>query len=113
MKKTLHNNPLFVRPVVLFSIILALAFGFILAQNISAEEPPIDTEAPSAPSNLVATNISTTGASLSWVESTDNVAVTGYEVYKDLSQLVLIAKARYSDLLIRYKGILVLTMKTA
>jgi RHS repeat-associated protein len=40
-----------------------------------------DTTAPSAPTNLVASNKSYTSVSLSWTASTDNVAVTGYDVY--------------------------------
>lgn len=41
-----------------------------------------DTEAPSTPTNLVASATSTT-IDLSWDASTDNVAVTGYNVYLD------------------------------
>ncbi|QAA82166.1 T9SS type A sorting domain-containing protein [Aequorivita sp. H23M31] len=40
-----------------------------------------DTQAPSTPANLTATNITQTTASISWSASTDNVAVTGYEVF--------------------------------
>jgi hypothetical protein len=41
-----------------------------------------DTTAPTAPIFLFATSITQTGFSLSWVAGTDNVAVTGYKVYK-------------------------------
>ncbi|MFC7615473.1 fibronectin type III domain-containing protein [Actinokineospora soli] len=40
-----------------------------------------DTQAPSAPANLQATGVTSTSASLSWTASTDNVGVTGYDVY--------------------------------
>ena len=40
-----------------------------------------DTEAPSVPVNLVASNITTYSIDLSWDASTDNVAVTSYNVY--------------------------------
>lgn len=43
---------------------------------------PADTTAPSVPVNLVATVVGTT-VSLSWDASTDNVAVTGYRVFRD------------------------------
>lgn len=43
----------------------------------------VDTDAPTAPTNLVASNISQTSLDLSWTASTDNVAVTSYDVYKD------------------------------
>ena len=42
-----------------------------------------DSEAPSAPSSLVASNITTSSVDLSWGASTDNVGVTGYYVYQD------------------------------
>lgn len=40
-----------------------------------------DTRAPTAPGNLQATGVTSTSASLSWTASTDNVGVTGYDVY--------------------------------
>jgi endonuclease I len=40
-----------------------------------------DTQAPTAPTNLVAANISTTTLQLNWTASTDNVGVTAYDVY--------------------------------
>ncbi|MFC4049106.1 glycosyl hydrolase family 18 protein [Actinomadura syzygii] len=43
--------------------------------------PGDDTEAPSAPSGLRVTGKSATSVSLSWTASTDNVAVSGYDVY--------------------------------
>ncbi|NEW06619.1 hypothetical protein GK047_11400 [Paenibacillus sp. SYP-B3998] len=42
----------------------------------------IDTQAPTAPTNLIATGSTTTSISLSWTASTDNVGVTGYDVYR-------------------------------
>ncbi len=41
-----------------------------------------DTQAPTAPANLVSTGVTTVSASLAWSASTDNVAVTGYNVYR-------------------------------
>lgn len=40
-----------------------------------------DTEAPTAPTNLAYNNVTATTANLSWTASTDNVAVTSYDVY--------------------------------
>ena len=42
-----------------------------------------DTEAPTAPSNVLSSNITQTRVDLSWNASTDNVGVTEYNVYKD------------------------------
>ncbi|WP_109437919.1 MULTISPECIES: GEVED domain-containing protein [Aquimarina] len=41
-----------------------------------------DTQAPSAPSGLTASNVTATTLSLSWNASTDNIGVTGYDVYQ-------------------------------
>lgn len=43
----------------------------------------IDTEAPSAPTNLVLNSTSTASANLSWTASTDNIAVTYYKIFVD------------------------------
>ncbi len=40
-----------------------------------------DTQAPSTPSNLITTSKTTTSVALSWTGATDNVGVTGYNVY--------------------------------
>jgi chitodextrinase len=42
-----------------------------------------DTTAPSMPTGLVATPVSTSEIDLSWVAATDNVGVTGYKVYRN------------------------------
>lgn len=41
-----------------------------------------DTQAPSAPTNLTSPSKTSTTVNLSWVASTDNVGVTGYDVYR-------------------------------
>ncbi|MWV43283.1 chitinase [Paenibacillus sp. HJL G12] len=41
-----------------------------------------DTQAPTAPSNLTVTAHSSTTVTLQWSPSTDNVAVTGYDIYQ-------------------------------
>jgi chitodextrinase len=41
-----------------------------------------DTTAPAAPSSLAASGTTTTTTNLSWSASSDNVAVTGYNVYQ-------------------------------
>ncbi|MDT4910836.1 MAG: acid phosphatase type 7, partial [Pseudonocardiales bacterium] len=48
-----------------------------------------DSTAPSQPGNLTATASSSTQVDLSWTASTDNVAVTGYKVYRNNSATAL------------------------
>lgn len=43
----------------------------------------VDTEAPTAPSNVTMTPTCQTTGTISWSASTDNVAVTGYKIYKN------------------------------
>lgn len=43
--------------------------------------PSTDTQAPTSPTNLVASNPTSSTVALSWTASTDNVGVTGYDVY--------------------------------
>jgi chitodextrinase len=52
---------------------------------------PADTQAPTAPTNLAASNIAETSLTLSWTASTDNVGVTGYDVYSNGSMIGTIA----------------------
>ncbi|MBL7887250.1 MAG: endonuclease [Flavobacterium sp.] len=40
-----------------------------------------DTQAPTAPTNLVASSITASSLQLNWSASTDNIGVTGYDVY--------------------------------
>lgn len=42
-----------------------------------------DTEAPTAPTNLIASNITNTTVDLNWTASTDNVGVTSYDIFVD------------------------------
>ncbi|MEU7000137.1 glycosyl hydrolase family 8 [Nonomuraea sp. NPDC046570] len=56
-----------------------------------------DTTPPSTPTNLTATGTTSTTASLSWSPSTDNVAVTGYVVYRAGTQTGTTTGTTYTD----------------
>ncbi|KMQ60423.1 endonuclease I [Chryseobacterium sp. BLS98] len=43
--------------------------------------PVADTQAPTAPTNLITQNPTSNTISLSWTAATDNIGVTGYDVY--------------------------------
>jgi len=53
------------------------------ALDVTTLSPPADTIPPSIPEGLNATNITSTGLTLSWTASTDNVGVTNYLIYRD------------------------------
>lgn len=59
--------------------------------------PPSDTTAPTIPTNLSATAISTSAINLSWTASTDAVGVTGYRIYRNGTQVGTSATNSYSD----------------
>ncbi len=61
----------------------AFSYGEVEDYTINIVGNAADTQAPSVPTSLVASNITETTVDLSWTASTDNVGVTGYDVYKD------------------------------
>ncbi|HEY6505892.1 MAG TPA: PQQ-dependent sugar dehydrogenase, partial [Chitinophagaceae bacterium] len=59
-----------------------------VAGNISANSNTVniitpDTQAPTAPSGLASSSVTATSLTLNWNASTDNIAVTGYDVYQN------------------------------
>ena len=56
--------------------------GFSNTATVTTPAPP-DTQAPTNPANLSASASSPTQVDLSWTASTDNVGVTGYEIFRD------------------------------
>jgi len=74
------------------------------AGNVSAASNTIsvttqaaaDTQAPTAPSNLASSNITQTSVSLSWTASTDNVGVTGYDIYRNNTLLTSTTGTSYN-----------------
>lgn len=61
------------------------AWYIVIDANFGGSNPPGDTTAPSAPTNLRSSNIGTTTATLAWNASSDNTGVTGYEVFSGTS----------------------------
>lgn len=53
------------------------------AASVTTLAPAPDTTAPSAPTSLAASGTTTTTTNLSWNASSDNVGVTGYDVYQN------------------------------
>ncbi|WP_290477013.1 M4 family metallopeptidase [Leeuwenhoekiella sp. UBA1003] len=63
------------------------SYGEVEDYTITFGGGTADTEAPSAPTNLAASNVTETTLDLTWTASTDNVGVTGYDVYQGASLL--------------------------
>lgn len=54
----------------------------LLSRLMSGQSGTADTLAPTIPTLLSISNITTTALALSWTASTDNVGVTGYDIYR-------------------------------
>lgn len=51
--------------------------------DVASAKTLADAEVPTTPGNVLATAVSMTQINLSWSASTDNVGVTGYNIYRD------------------------------
>lgn len=57
----------------------------------------VDNQAPTAPSSLTGTPASPTQIDLSWTASSDNTAVTGYQIFRDNTPVATVTGTTYSD----------------
>ncbi|QMV42547.1 alpha-amylase family glycosyl hydrolase [Cohnella cholangitidis] len=65
--------------------------------TIKAGTPAGDTTAPSVPNNVQSTAKTNNSVTLSWSASTDNVGVTGYEIYRNNVKVNTSATTTYTD----------------
>nr|WP_315207959.1 endonuclease [uncultured Flavobacterium sp.] len=77
-----NRNPFIDNPAFATAI-----WGGPQAQNRFDGSVQLDTEIPSVPANLVATNTTASETTLTWVQSTDNVGVLGYRIYNGTVQI--------------------------
>ena len=78
-----NRNPFIDNPY-----LATVIWGGNVAENRWGATPDPDTEAPTVPTNLMASNPTSSTVDLSWTASTDNEAVTVYNVYVDGSYYV-------------------------
>jgi chitodextrinase len=60
----------------------ANGYGNVAEIEFYAGGSTADTQAPTVPTGLAASNVTSSSFTLSWAASTDNVGVTGYDVYR-------------------------------
>jgi chitodextrinase len=53
------------------------------ALSVTTNAPAADTQAPTIPTGLASSNVTTTGFKVTWTASTDNVGVKNYNVYRN------------------------------
>jgi hypothetical protein len=72
----------------------------VLMSSYTSGSPGVDTEPPTAPTNLIANAVSYSLVTLNWDPSTDNVGVEGYYVYREdqgTAPIASIVTTTYSD----------------
>ena len=74
----------------------AFSYGEVEDYTINIGAGTADTQAPSVPANLTASGTTQSSTSLSWNASTDNVGVTGYDIYKNGSFLTSVSATSYT-----------------
>lgn len=78
------------------------------SNNTSAQSSPFtvstlhDTTKPTTPTNLTASNPSTTSIDLAWAAASDDIGVTGYNVYRDGVFVTTTAGTTYTNSALRY-----------
>jgi chitodextrinase len=82
-----QNDPLLNHPAVLQAI---------QDFNLGASSAPIDISAPTVPNGLTVASTTQTSLSLSWTASSDNVGVTGYDVYSNGTKVGSTAGTRFT-----------------
>ena len=60
-------------------------------------KPIVDNQAPTPPTNLTATPVSSSQINLAWTASTDNLGVVGYYIFRDGLQVATSTTTSYSD----------------
>jgi chitodextrinase/glucose/arabinose dehydrogenase len=68
-----------------------------LERSCGSTPPPVaDTQAPSVPGNVRTGSVTETSLTLNWAASTDNVGVTGYDVYRGAVRIETVTGTTYS-----------------
>jgi chitodextrinase len=74
----------------------SFSYGEVEDYTVTFGAAVADTQAPTVPSSLSSSNITSSSAIISWNASSDNVAVTEYEVYRNGSQIGTSTNTSYS-----------------
>ncbi len=71
--------------------------GGSVSKSVALVVNYVDNEAPSAPTNLATSGITTDSITLNWSPATDNVSVTGYNLYRDGRMIGTTNSTTYTD----------------
>ncbi|MDO8573119.1 MAG: fibronectin type III domain-containing protein [bacterium] len=87
---------------IITTVLIAVLFPHVLLtaqDSVTVNQSVIgaDTSPPLPPASVTATAISQTEIDLTWTTSTDNVGVTGYQVFREFVQIATSTVESYSD----------------
>ncbi len=88
------NSAKLSKKILLASSVLGIGLAMASASLAFASA---DTTPPTTPIGLVATSVSTSQVNLTWTASTDNVGVTGYDIYRNGTEVGTTSATSYSD----------------
>jgi bacillolysin len=74
----------------------AMSYGEAEDYTVNLVAAVSDTQAPTAPTSLAASGTTSTTTNLSWTASTDNVSVTGYDVYQGTTLKATVTGTTYA-----------------
>ena len=74
----------------------AIPYGQVEDYSVNIITGTSDTQAPTAPTALTSSGTTATATNLSWTASTDNVGVTGYDVYQGATLKATVTATTYS-----------------
>ncbi len=75
------------------NVSFAVTDTFTISQSVVAA----DTGAPTIPLNVLATAVDSDAIDITWDASTDDIAVTGYQIFRDNVQIATTALLAYTD----------------
>ncbi|ASA24014.1 carbohydrate binding domain-containing protein [Paenibacillus donghaensis] len=76
---------------------ITVSVGANSAKIYAKTQQPVDTTAPTVPTNVTATVQSAASVKVSWTASTDIVGVTGYEIYRNGVKVGTSSTTSYTD----------------
>ena len=74
----------------------AFSYGEVEDYTVNIAAGTSDTTAPTVPTNLTASGTTQTTTILSWTASTDNIGVTGYDVYQGATAIATVSNTTYN-----------------
>ncbi|WP_435260990.1 GEVED domain-containing protein [Tenacibaculum sp. nBUS_03] len=74
----------------------SFSYGEVEDYTVNIKAAVADTQAPTAPTNLSSSNVAQNTLTLAWAASTDNVGVTGYDVFRGATKLATVTTTSYN-----------------